>query len=617
MNVYISSLQAKIRLLWSHKWHRTALITASSLGVVLLSVTSYAASKMLTGANVLAEQTIEEMPAEPLTTHPEMISGSSATILIGTVLSNETANIFPRRDGIVEDIYVDIGDTVRKNQVVALLLPKGVEGQSTAMIAEKQARKSQAESDLSTAEQVAQETVINTRQKINEKETELEIAKREQEAFLQKFAESEANITQMREQSFTAVQNARQLIEWILLGSNSRTGIEIRDYDLLKTLGLKDSNNTARFDVVFGLNTLYGAEQEYANAADSQKPDIIDRLLPLSLNALAMTNALLQYTPAQPASNDVDHLSLQQLTERLNKVISAQDMINKAKERLEDARNSFQTLTSGEPELYRAYRSGSYEGANSNRVYMLQEQIRTAHNALDLTEANQEQIIQSKQSMVHVADTMLQSEYATSGNRKILSPFSGTVSKRFIDVGQIVMPSMSAFELTDVPTSLAKKAKTEIQFGLPEDLMGALDIGDEVTFFLQTDEATPYSAEVTRKSPQVDMKTHTITVQAKVSDALSLPHRASARIRLIDEKKPIFRVPSFAVKRENERNFIWTMGTESQKPERVYVKVRSEDGESAEIMGDLTEETTVLLDPPEVFMQTVSKMEMDDSPIVP
>ncbi|MFH1444274.1 MAG: HlyD family efflux transporter periplasmic adaptor subunit [Candidatus Peregrinibacteria bacterium] len=617
MHSLIASLQAKQRLLWGRKWYRIALIATSSLSVVFLSVTSYAASIILSKTNMPAEQTVDEGPREPQTTHPEMISGSSSTILIGTVLSNETANIFPRRDGIVEDIYVDIGDTVKKNQVVALLLPKGVEGQSAAMIAEKQARKSQAESDLTTAEQVAQETVINTRQKINEKETEMMIAKREQEALLQKFAESEANTTQMREQAFTAVQNARQLIEWILLGSNSRTGIEIREYDLLKTLGIKDSSNASPFDVVFRFNTLYGAEQEYAGASDSQKPVIIDRLLPLSLDALSITNTLLQYTPSQPSTNDIDHLSYQQLTDRLNKVVSAQDMVYKAKEKLEDARNSFQTLTSGESELYRAYRSGNYEGANSNKVRMLQEQIRTAHNALGLTEANQEQIVESKQSMVRIADAMLQSEYATSGNRKILSPFSGTVSKRFIDVGQIVMPSMSAFELTNVPTSLAKKAKTEIQFGLPEQLMGAIDIGDTVTFFLQTDETTPYSAEVTRKSPQVDMQTHTITVQAKVSDDLSLPHRASARIRLIDEKKPIFRIPSFAVKRENERNYIWTMGTESQEPERLYVNVRAEDGESAEIMGDLTEETIVLLDPPEVFMRPISNMETDDSPKTP
>lgn len=581
------------------------LATGAICLVAILSFTVYAAMQESSVPPTLAQTgaTEEDATGTSLTTiNPTLVSGSSSVILLGSVLSHETANIYPRRDGIVEDIYVDIGDSVQKNQVVALLLPKGVEGQSAAMIAEKQARKSQAESDLQTSKQVAEETIINTRQKINEKETELMIAKREQEALMQKFAESEANIEQMREQGFTAIQNARQLIEWITVGSNSKTGIDLRDNDVLRNLGIQDSSNNSRYDIVYTFNALYQAQQEYTGASSSQKPAIIDRMIPLALDALGTTNTLLQYTPTQPSGNGIDQLSHEQLTDRLDKVISAQDMIYKAKEKLEDARLSFQTLTSSEPELYQAYRSGTVEGLSSNKVRMLQEQIRTANNGLALTEANQEQMVEMKRKQVDIAAAMLQSEYATSGNRQVLSPFSGIVSKRFVDVGQIVMPSMPAFELTDVPTSLAKIAKTEIQFGLPEELIAALDIGDTVMFFLRADETTPYKAEVTRKSPQVDMQTHTITIQAKVPDELSLTHGASVRVRLIDEKKPIFRIPSSAVKREAERNYVWILDAESQKPMQRTVSVIAEDGEFAEITGNISTDNSIILDPPSLFM---------------
>lgn len=603
MHSLLQKTSQAFQFLWNRKQARIAILATGTLCLIsILSFSVYAAMQNSVPPTLAQTGAEESASGTSLTTiSPTLVSGSSSVILLGSVLSHETANIYPRRDGIIEDVYVDIGDTVKKNQVVALLLPKGVEGQSAAMIAEKQARKSQAESDLSTSEQVAEETIINTRQKINEKETELMIAKREQEALIQKFAESEANIAQMREQAFTSVQNARQLIEWITLGSNTRSGIDMRDDDVLRNLGIHDSSNASRYDIVYRFNSLYAAEQEYVGASSTQKPAVIDRLLPLALDALSTTNTLLQYTPTQPSANGIDQLSHAQLTDRLGKVVSAQDMIYKAKEKLEDARLSFQTLTSGEPELYRAYRSGNHEGANSNKVRMLQEQIRTSHNSLALTEANQEQMVEMKRKQVDIAAAMLQSEYATSGNRKILSPFSGTVSKRFIDVGQIVMPSMSAFELTGVPTSLAKKAKTEIQFGLPEQLIGALDIGDTVTFFLQSEETTPYSAEVTRKSPQVDMQTHTITVQAKVPDDLSLPHGSSVRVRLIDEKKPIFRVPSSAVKREAEGNYVWVMDAETEKPMQSTVSVIAEDGEFAEVTGMITAESLLILDPPSRF----------------
>ena len=120
--------------------------------VVVLSTTVYAASKRLrphplvqTGVQV---SRIEQESNVYSTVTPTLVSGSSSVVLLGTVLSHETANIYPRRDGIVEDVYVDIGDTVTKGQVVALLLSKGVEGQSAAAIAEKTGKKGAVRSRL-------------------------------------------------------------------------------------------------------------------------------------------------------------------------------------------------------------------------------------------------------------------------------------------------------------------------------------------------------------------------------------------------------------------------------------------------------------------------------------
>ena len=581
---------------WQQKRNRIAVISIGAIcAVLVLSFSAFAAMQQKSIPEALVEAGDDVSEDEVKTTRPVLISGSSSVLLLGSVLSHETANIYPRRDGIVEDVYVDIGDTVQKNQVVALLLPKGVEGQSAALIAEKQARKSQAESDVKTASQVAEETLINTRQQINEKQTELMIAKREQEAMLQMFAESEANITQMREQALTAAQNARQLIEWILLGSNTRSGIDIQNNDLQRNLGIQDSSNASRYEGAYSLNALHEAESDYRSASEAQKSSAIDRLLALALDALNATNTILQYTPSQPSGNGIDQLSFDQLTDRLSKVISAQDTIYKMKEKLEDTRNSFQSLVAAEPELFNAYKYGSTEGAKSNQVAMLEEKIRTAENSLYLTEANQEQIIQRQKSMLDIASAMLQSEYAQSGHRQIRSPFSGVVSKRFLNVGQIVMPSMPAFELTDVPTSLAKIAKAEVQFGLPESLASAVEIGDTITFFLQSDETTPYTAEVTRKSPQVDMQTHTVTVQAKIPDFVKLSHGTSVRIRITDEKKPVFQVPSSAVKRKNDTNVIWILSPETEEPVEQAITVIAEDGEFAEITGSITEESNIIL----------------------
>jgi len=583
MNYTLSSPLQAFQKLWS-------------LAVILIAAVSLSVYAFTPPTEVLVEEDIADSK-ELTTVRPLLVSDSSSVTLLGTVLSNETANIYPRREGIVEDILVDIGDTVEKNQVVALLLPKGVEGQSAAMISEKKARKSLEESNLVTATHVAQETMIKTKQSIVEKETELMVAIREQKELLQKFTESSDHILQMQEQAFTAVQNARQVIEWILVGSNSITGSAMRNDDLLRNLGIQDSTNVSRYNVIEAFNAVIDAKIQYEGSSSSKKATSMDTLLTLALDAINKVNIILQYTPSGTTANGFDQLTYAQLTDRLTKVLSEQDKIYKAREKLEDARNSFFTLTSREPELYQAFRTGNDAGKQSNKVHMITQQIQTAHDILGLTEVSQDQIIERQKSMVDIADSMLQLEYANSGHRQIRSPFSGTVSKRFLNVGQIVSPSMPAFELTGVPTSLAKKAKAEVQFGLPEHLLSAIEVGDTIAFFLQTDEEDEYSAEVTRKSPQVDMQSHTFTIQAKIPDDLNLPHQSSVRIRLTDEKKPIFRVPSSSVKRKDDKNYLWIINPETDTPIELTVSVTAEDGEFAEITGALTQETDVILDP--------------------
>jgi len=529
------------------------------------------------------------------TLQPVLLSQSSSIILLGTVLSHETANIFPRREGIVEDIYVDIGDKVTKNQVVALLLPKGVEGQSTAVIAEKNARKAQAQSDYVTTQNVAQETLINAQQKIQEKETALFIAKREQDSFLQQFAEQAANVRQMVDQGFTTVRQARQVTEQILIGSNSRPGDTVQEEDLLDQLG--QLSRQTRHDVAPLFTALYDAEQAYPSVSDARKQEHIVEILHLANDALNGTITLLSATPSVPTMQ-TGFYTQQELANLTNKVLASQESILKMQEKIEDAVNMYEKLIAAEPELYKAYRSGKTEAAMSNKVRMMTSELRTIQNNYELTDASQQQMVERYRTMVDVANAQLQSEVAQSGHREIRSPFSGTVSKRFIEVGKIVASSMTAFELTDVPTSLAKKAKSEIQFGLPEHLAGALHIGETLVFFLPESEEKTYQAEVARISPQVDRQTHTVTVQAKVDDSLNLPHHTSVRVRIVDRATPLFRIPSFAVKREDDGNVLWVLNEESNLPYKARVSVRSEDGEFAEVTGNITAESRIILDSP-------------------
>ena len=437
---------------------------------------------------------------------------------------------------------------------------------------------------------------------IQEKEPSLLIAQREQELILEQFKEQETQIQQMIEQAFLSVRKARQVIEQILIGTNSRPGVDVQEQDLLSQLGLL--NTQTRYDTAPYFTSLYNSENDFFSLDDYKKQKELKNLFSIADDALVNTIILLGATPSVPIPQPGLYTQ-QELATLTNRVLSSQDSILKAKEKLEDAESVFNKLISVEEELYRAYKSGNTDDSMSNKVRMTDSQLRTIQNNYFLTEANQQQIVERYRSMVGIADAQLRSEFTQSGHRQIRSPFTGTVSKRLIEVGQIVSPSAAAYELTDVPTSLAKKAKREIQFGLPENLSSALSLGDIINFFLPNEEEDFYSAEVTRISPQVDQKTHTVTVQAKLDDSLKLPHNTNVRVLVIDRSTPLFRVPSFAVKREEDRNIVWILDEETKSPRKVRVSVRSEDGEFAEITGSITEESLILLDPPDLLTSSL------------
>jgi multidrug resistance efflux pump len=90
--------------------------------------------------------------------------------------------------------------------------------------------------------------------------------------------------------------------------------------------------------------------------------------------------------------------------------------------------------------------------------------LQAKEDMVDLAHATEQAMIQAKQNMVNITQSQLNKEYAVSSNQYIISPFDGIVSKRMANVGDVVSMSMPLYELVNVPTSLAKQAKKEIQF---------------------------------------------------------------------------------------------------------------------------------------------------------
>ncbi|MEK7563722.1 MAG: hypothetical protein AAB544_05020, partial [Patescibacteria group bacterium] len=372
------------------------------------------------------------------TVSPELVNSASTVVLLGTVISNEVANIYPRRDGIVEDITVDIGDIVKKGQVVALLLPKGVEGESAAAIARKKAEKSKMEAEYVSTQSVAKQSLIKVKQEIDEKREELAVAGRQQGGILQRFALASTNVKQMQDQAFVSVRSARQTIEQLLLGSNARSNINFEETHILPQLGVL--RRETRYNVVPPFNAMRNLEDAYESAPEDRKEAVLQELLGASQKAFPAMHALIASTDLAaiplPGRNGLTFDPVE-MTEEVH---DAQTMVLEAKEKWENALLAERELREKEPELAAKFR-GETKEARSNDVKLAAVELKTKEEELLLTASEQEQMVRIAEQDVHIADAELRMEAVQSGDRQISSPFTGVVAKRFIDVGQIVMPS--------------------------------------------------------------------------------------------------------------------------------------------------------------------------------
>src|SRR6202023_2651235 len=90
------------------------------------------------------------------------------------------------------------------------------------------------------------------------------------------------------------------------------------------------------------------------------------------------------------------------------------------------------------------------------------------------------------------------------------APFSGYILARNIDVGTLASPSSAAFTIADT-------SEVSASFGVPEDSLNLVHLGQNLTLQLQND-AVQYSGRVTSISPSADARSRVFTIEVTLSN---------------------------------------------------------------------------------------------------
>lgn len=540
----------------------------------------------------------EEQKPSYTTVSPTLLDEWQSLTLIGTVLSNEFATVYARRSGIIKDLYIDIWDTVKENQTIGELLPPGDVGQSSANIYEKQVKVKEAEANLEFIQKVSEQMIDKSvlakdlqeidgdtasAEMIKKINIDIESSERELSKLTSKHKEQlkkiQDDLTQKQEQSLVLVESTLQTLEHILLWDDHTT-TNIWTDDIRRTLGVRNTSTRNQALTTYRQLSLIYERNEYES---------ISSLLEKSYDVLS---SFLTMIETSTTSSDLTQSMLEEFTQIL---LTKQTKNLGMKEILQDLENLYTTTKAQQAQesVMLENMISKWKAMLGEKTAMLGTALEKAEQQVDLVTAEQDLKVQQAKNKLDIAKATLGKEYASSGNEKIVTPFGGTVSKRMVQVGDMVSMGMPLYELIDVPTSLSKTAKREIQFGLPEEYIGLVQEWDIIYFSTAQNDIKTYSWTIHRMSPQVDQMSKTVTVQATLPNEVNLPHNSRVNIILEMIEQIAYQVPSSTIMYTDGNAFLPILN-EGDEVELLPVSVLAEDGEFADIQWEVDKDMKII-----------------------
>ena len=205
----------------------------------------------------------------------------------------------------------------------------------------------------------------------------------------------------------------------------------------------------------------------------------------------------------------------------------------------------------------------------------------------DLETARSQNI--AAQSQLADAKARLTLQEKQLADAQIRAPFSGIVSKRQANSGDVVQPGAELFRIVD-PTSMRLDAS------VPASQLSAIKVGAPVSFNVSGYPDRTFEGRITRVNPLADPTTGQVRI------AVSLPNTGNnlvgglfAEGRVASERRNVLVAPTSAVDVTGIKPFVIRL--KDGKVERVEVELglRDEESERVEIKSGLTKGDTLLI----------------------
>ena len=194
-------------------------------------------------------------------------------------------------------------------------------------------------------------------------------------------------------------------------------------------------------------------------------------------------------------------------------------------------------------------------------------------------------------AQAQLADAKARLTYAQKqvDDTQLRAPFTGIVSQRQVNAGDVVSPGTAMFTIID-PSSM------RLEGSVPAAQLPAIRLGAPVTFRVSGSPGRSFEGRITRINPEADATTGQVQVVVSVPNARGgLVGGLFAEGRVAAEKKQGLTVPLAAVDARGIRPAVLRLKGGRVERLEVEVGLKDEDTERVEITGTVAEGDTLLV----------------------
>ena len=211
------------------------------------------------------------------------------------------------------------------------------------------------------------------------------------------------------------------------------------------------------------------------------------------------------------------------------------------------------------------------------------------------------QDLDNSQTSYQIASAQMEASLANLRNTqtllnycKVTAPFSGIITKRYLDAGAYVTsstnsPSAVLFNLMEMNT-------VKVIINVPEKNVSDLNIVKDVVVKVDALQGKEFNAIIKKTSQALDMSTRTMAIEVDINNQNHiLKPGMFATVNLILEKKQnAMTVPLQSVLNDSNGDYVFTVGTDSIA-KKTYIKTGISNEQYTEITAGLSGEDKVII----------------------